>query len=139
MLERTQVKSYYCCCCRTNSIFMTKTEQNSLPNKILLALVHDGGIKRRKKIPTNLGLTVQVPGTACEIPGVLAPGSFHTQCQPREGRALPMPGHSRPPGWLSRTSSSERTCSFHVSAGRDCFSIDERKGFQVCVLRGRQT
>lgn len=83
VLKRTQVKSY--CCCRTSSVFMTKTECTSLPNKVLLALMHDGGIKPSKNIPGNMGLTGQVLGTTYEIPGMPAPGSFHTYWQPREG------------------------------------------------------
>lgn len=38
----------------------------------------------RKYLETS-GLTVQVSGTACEIPGMPAPGSFHTHWQPMEG------------------------------------------------------
>jgi len=51
----------------------------------MLALVNDGGIKPRKKIPGSLGLAVQVLGTVCEIRGVPAPGSSHTRWQPGEG------------------------------------------------------
>uniref|UniRef100_A0A8B9I7A6 Uncharacterized protein n=1 Tax=Anser brachyrhynchus TaxID=132585 RepID=A0A8B9I7A6_9AVES len=82
VLERTWVESYYRYCCRTNSTFVTKTEQDLLPNKTLLALVHSGGIKPRIKLPGNLGLTVHVLGTVWEMPGVPVPGSLHTHWQP---------------------------------------------------------
>lgn len=112
------MKSYYHSCCRTNSTFVTKTEQDLLPNKTLLTLVHGDGIKPRIKTPGNLGLTVHVLGTVWEMPGVPVPGSLHTHWQPVASWGQWGSAHCWPQRWhgSSRRVSVQQGGERHFSA-----------------------